>query len=541
MHTSRELLQQVRRALVAAFVLGGAAFLLQMALPLYALHVVEGAAAAASFGTLAQLSLIAAIAAGAAIALAAARDRILLRAGLWLDHTLGQHMLADGARLGTPPAELKKRGEALALLSGALADRAIVAALEAPWALAALAGIMLLHPIMGAVAGLFASLLALVMLKQAAQVRRLAQHKTQAGESTATWWLAETLAPAAPLPAAAAGQWERLNRAHIAAAYALGKRCGNLEDLARVVRAGAQIALVAVGAWLVINHELSLAALLACVLLNTLLLEPLAGLVRSLPVAAPAISAYRQLCALPADAHEGRAAREASPALAPTSRLNVRGPLALGLAAILLLVVAGLGAGHTRLSDLAELTGGTIFETRVTAQHYYAQGGAGTRLYIAPGAVVKAGDLILTRDTAELDRQITMLKALAEAARSQLALVGQEASAMPGPMALLPSDRPKLASLEQRIGELEKESRELTERLAVAEQELARSQVRAPVSGRMIALNVHGADAANAPGTIDFEIVTADRPLLYRLLDPMRRSRRPASPADSVADLGRDP
>jgi hypothetical protein len=154
---------------------------------------------------------------------------------------------------------------------------------------------------------------------------------------------------------------------------------------------------------------------------------------------------------------------------------------------------------------------------------------------------VKAGDLILTRDTAELDRQITMLKALAEAARSQLALVGQEASGMPGPMALLPSDRPKLASLEQRIGELEKESRELTERLALAEQELARSQVRAPVSGRVIALNVHGADAANTPGTIDFEIVTADRPLLYRLLDPVRRSRRPASPADSVADLGRDP
>jgi BMFP domain-containing protein YqiC len=48
-----------------------------------------------------------------------------------------------------------------------------------------------------------------------------------------------------------------------------------------------------------------------------------------------------------------------------------------------------------------------------------------------------------------------MLKALAEAARSQLALVGQEAAAMPALGALLDSDRPKLASLEQRIAELE--------------------------------------------------------------------------------------
>ena len=36
-------------------------------------------------------------------------------------------MLANGARLGTPPAEIKKDADALALLSGALADRAVIA------------------------------------------------------------------------------------------------------------------------------------------------------------------------------------------------------------------------------------------------------------------------------------------------------------------------------------------------------------------------------------------------------------------------------
>jgi multidrug resistance efflux pump len=162
-------------------------------------------------------------------------------------------------------------------------------------------------------------------------------------------------------------------------------------------------------------------------------------------------------------------------------------------------------------------------------------------VHVTPGADVKAGDLIITRDTTELDRQITMLKALAEAARSQLALISQETSVLLGPSEPLRADRPKLASLEQRIGELEKEGQELTERLALAEQELARSQIRAPLSGRVVALNVHGADAPIAPGTIELEIATADRPLLYHLIDPMLRHKPSASTIPSVADLGKEP
>ena len=112
---------------------------------------------------------------------------------------------------------------------------------------------------------------------------------------------------------------------------------------------------------------------------------------------------------------------------------------------------------------------------------------------------------------------------------------------MLGPAEPLPVDRPKLASLERRIGELEKEGRELLARIALAEQELARTQIRAPVSGRVVALNVHGPNAPVAPGMIELEIATADRPLLYRLLDPMLHYRRVTSTVRPVADLGREP
>src|SRR5258707_102108 len=99
MPTSRKLLQQVRRAVLAAFVLAGFASLLQLTLPLYALHVFESAVPAASLETLGLLALMAAGTVAIWVGVAAARDRILLRAGLWLDHTLGQRMLEEGERL----------------------------------------------------------------------------------------------------------------------------------------------------------------------------------------------------------------------------------------------------------------------------------------------------------------------------------------------------------------------------------------------------------------------------------------------------------
>src|SRR5512134_2473297 len=128
MSTSRKLLAQVRRALCAAFVLAGFASLLQLALPLYALHIFESAIPAASLQTVALLALVAACAGAVLIAAVAARDRIVLRAGLWLDHTLGAHILASGARFGMPSAEIAGNSAALARLARALTDRTVIAA-----------------------------------------------------------------------------------------------------------------------------------------------------------------------------------------------------------------------------------------------------------------------------------------------------------------------------------------------------------------------------------------------------------------------------
>ncbi|MEZ0300636.1 MAG: hypothetical protein ACAH24_01100 [Hyphomicrobiaceae bacterium] len=526
MSTSRKLLAQVRRALCAAFALAGFASLLQLALPFYALHIFESAIPAANLQTVALLALAAACAGAVLIAVVAARDRIVLRAGLWLDHTLGAHILAGGARLGAPSAEIAGNSAALARLARALTDRTIVAALDAPWSPLMLLALALLSPILAAVAAGFAALLVLVTFAQARKVGRLVAREADAAVRVSQWWAATVSGSSErPLQTDAPGQWERLNRTRIAAAYALSRRGAILGDVAGLVKFAAQIALIAAGAWLVATQALTPAALFAAVLINAALLDPLQRLVVSLPAVRSAMGAYRQLRALPADADEGAEAVHAAsgPGAAPQpQRLNVRGPLAAGFAAVLLFAVAALGTAYAGLGDLAGLTGGAIFETRLTPLHF-SKLGAGARVHVREGATVKAGDVIITRDTTEVDRQIVMLKALSEAARAQLALIGREASGV-----MAPADKPTVASLEQRVAELEKETQELMSRIARAEQELAKSEIRAPVSGRVVALSTRPAESPEAGGAVDLQIATADRSLLERLFDPLRRGVRAA-------------
>jgi hypothetical protein len=273
--------------------------------------------------------------------------------------------------------------------------------------------------------------------------------------------------------------------------------------------------------------------LFAGVLINGLLMARLERFAASLPVAVKAATAHGLLRDMPPDASApARPLARAEAAAADSRRLNVRGPLALAAGAVLLFVVAGLGAAYTRLGDLAALAGGTIFETRITSLQF-APLAPTARMHVAVGAEVRTGDLLATRDTTDLDQQIEMLRALEQAARSQLVQVNRETADL-GASGM--ADKAQLATLEQRVGDLEQEGHELVARITAAEDQLAKSRVRAPVSGRVVALGVPSTgDALATPGAIRLDIATADRPLLYRLLELMTRNLHPAAP-QTLAD-----
>lgn len=305
MRTARRMLKDVRKAWLIAFAFSAFVNVLMLATPLYTLQIFDSVVPLGSIETLVIITAIAAVAILSLGLLEIARDMILLRASIWLDHELGRHVLDNGLKAGSSPHDLKRDARALDDVQRFIASPSAGVVLDAPFTPLFLMALVALNPVIGAVAFGAAGLLVVLALAHFALTSRLQSESADAHERSSKWWHAIAahghLAGALGLVSGGTDRWEQSNRAHIAAAYSLGKRAGAIKALARTVRTGAQIALYGFGAWLVIRNELAPGALVASAILLARALGPLEGLVGAVKALKAVAGAYRRLKALPED------------------------------------------------------------------------------------------------------------------------------------------------------------------------------------------------------------------------------------------------
>jgi ABC-type protease/lipase transport system fused ATPase/permease subunit len=124
----------------------------------------------------------------------------------------------------------------------------------------------------------------------------LLQETQRLGEHAEAWWRSVAgraqLSSAIGLTRGARSQWELYNRGHVIGSYSVGRRTSFVRTCARLTRAAAQVALYAIGAWLVIRGELAPGALVAAGILLARALAPLEQMVTSLRSAVVAARAY---------------------------------------------------------------------------------------------------------------------------------------------------------------------------------------------------------------------------------------------------------
>lgn len=300
------MLKDVRRAWFAAFMFSAFVNVLMLSTPLYTLQVFDTVVPLGSFETLIIITGVAILAIACLALLEIARDIILLRASIWLDHELGRHILENGLKLGTSSPEFQQNARALEQFQAFLASPAAGIVMDAPFVPIFLTVLFVLNPVVGAVAAIAAGLLLAAALAQVMFTSRLQIESAKANEKSEKWWRMVAanpqLAGAIGLVSGATAQWELFNRAHIGSAYSLGKRGSVIKAAGRSVRIGSQVALYAVGAWLVIRSEVAPGALVASAILLARALAPLEGLVGSMKAIRMAFSAYSRLKALPDDA-----------------------------------------------------------------------------------------------------------------------------------------------------------------------------------------------------------------------------------------------
>ena len=188
-------------------------------------------------------------------------------------------------------------------------------------------------------------------------------------------------------------------------------------------------------------------------------------------------------------------------------RLNIRGPVMCGMLVVALFFGGGVGGAAIAPIDKGIALGGNIIVEQKVQAIQHQKGGPVGRVHVSEGQDVAIGQVLVTLDTQALDQQITALKSQAVAAAKQLTLIRQEALTMGDLADRKLAARSKVLGLERQVAEVEKEMAGFSARIAIAEQDLARAELRAPIAGRILTLAVHGTGAMIQPGATVLEIV----------------------------------
>lgn len=383
------------RPFVALAALASLLLNLSMLVPaLYMLQVFDRVFTSRSVETLVMLGLFAVLALVLAFAMDRARSLLLARAGRSVDDLLSAQALAaslkDTARGGADPGRCGLAD--IARLRGFLAGPAVQALFDAPWLPIYLAVIFMLHPALGWTALVSAGLLTVLGLSSERLIRDDAERVMAGGRVSgqqidALNRNAEVLVGMGMLRHAVAA-WREQHRQVQLAQERLGGANATLSALGRSVRQGVQVAMLAIGAWLVVAGDASPGIMIAATLLIGRALQPVESLIAGWRSLVEVRAAWRRL-----QQHDAGAPPSASLTLPPLrgeltlERVTLladpqRPPIIKGVSLVLpagqcLGLIGPSAAGKTTLArlllGLRRPTGGAVRLDGVEIAHWSAE------------------------------------------------------------------------------------------------------------------------------------------------------------------------
>jgi PrtD family type I secretion system ABC transporter len=241
---------------------------LMLTLPIYMLQVYDRVLTTGRVETLVMLTLIATIALAVMCALDALRTSITIRLGCWLNEQLGPAYLACAVRgrlqgdfSGAQPLR------DISQIQNFIATQGLTAFFDTPWVPIFVALIWILHPMLG-----FVALSSAVLLFVLSIVNEMATRKANGTANRrqieamlladATIRNAEIVQAMHILPAMT-DRWAAVNGTVIDGLRRSGDVGGLVLATTKFVRFFVQVAILGVGAWLVVNSQLSAGAMIA--------------------------------------------------------------------------------------------------------------------------------------------------------------------------------------------------------------------------------------------------------------------------------------
>jgi PrtD family type I secretion system ABC transporter len=241
---------------------------LMLVSPIYMLQVYDRVLTTGRIETLVMLTLIATAALAVMCALDALRTSVTIRVGCWLNQQLGPAYLACAVRgrLKGDSSGVEHLRD-ISQIQNFIATQGLTAFFDAPWVPIFVALIWILHPMLGAVAVAAAVVLFLLSIANEFATRKATEAANrQQIEATlladATIRNAEIVQAMHMLPAMT-DRWAAINGAVVDGLRRSGDIGGFVLATTKFVRFFVQVAILGVGAWLVVNSQLTAGAMIA--------------------------------------------------------------------------------------------------------------------------------------------------------------------------------------------------------------------------------------------------------------------------------------
>jgi len=275
---------RVRKECVWLFGLSVFINLLVFTQPLYMFQVFDRVVGSGNISTLIYLTVIAGIAFLALAALTELRSRILGRLSTWLAQALGPSILrASGATTIIGRSVGMQGFHDLRTIRSFMQSQAAQGLLDAPAIPLFIIVMFLMHPILGAMTlGGALVLLGLAVLAELRARDAVAMHakaQTAADRMAETHIINAEVARAMGMDAALAERWNTINAKAIAAANRVNERTGGFLAISRFVRLFLQVAVLGVGAYLLLQGHLTIGGVIAASILLGRALAPIDHLI----------------------------------------------------------------------------------------------------------------------------------------------------------------------------------------------------------------------------------------------------------------------
>src|SRR5262245_49002060 len=295
-----EIFKRCRDGLVAVGAFSMGINLLVLTVSIYMLQVYDRVLPGQSLETLMYLTLIAAGALAAMAALEVMRSRILVRLGIWIDRSLSATLFGRG--LENTLRGLPYRTEALrdlATLRAYLGGAGIMALFDAPWMPIFLIFIFLLHPILGllALAGAVV-LISLALTNNALTAQNLKQANSASTKgyqgAEAAFRNAEVIDGMGMAPALMR-RWHANNADVLRLQTLASDTAGMINGCTKSLRMFLQVAVLGLGAWLVLRQELTAGCMVAASIIMSRALAPVEQAIASWRQTTSARDAWKRL------------------------------------------------------------------------------------------------------------------------------------------------------------------------------------------------------------------------------------------------------